>query len=50
LEIIEEVIEWQENIDFTFKSSIPYQKADPGNESVDIGYGKSKEKRSVWFR
>ena len=42
--IIEEVINGRKNIDFTFKSSIPYQKADPGNESVDIGYGKVKKK------
>ena len=42
--IIEEVIDGRKNIDFTFRSSIPYQKADPGNESVDIGYGKVKKK------
>jgi TonB-dependent SusC/RagA subfamily outer membrane receptor len=42
--IIEEVINGRKNIDFTFKISIPYQKTDPENEPVDIGYGKVKKK------
>jgi TonB-dependent starch-binding outer membrane protein SusC len=42
--IIEEVINGRKNIDFAFKISIPYQKSDPGNEPVDIGYGKVKKK------
>ena len=36
--IIEEVINGRKNIDFTFKVSIPYQKTDPENEPIDIGY------------
>jgi TonB-dependent SusC/RagA subfamily outer membrane receptor len=43
-EIIEEAINGRKNIDFTYKISIPYQKTDPGNEPVDIGYGKVKKK------
>jgi TonB-dependent SusC/RagA subfamily outer membrane receptor len=42
--IIEEVINGRKKIDFTFKISIPYQKTDPENEPVDIGYGKVKKK------
>jgi TonB-dependent SusC/RagA subfamily outer membrane receptor len=42
--IIEEVINGRKNIDFTFKVSIPYQKTDPENEPIDIGYGKVKKK------
>jgi TonB-dependent SusC/RagA subfamily outer membrane receptor len=39
--IIEEVINGRNNINFTFKGSVPYQnidKADPGDEPIDIGY------------
>ena len=42
--VIEEVINGRKNIDFTFKVSIPYNKTDPGNEPIDIGYGKVKKK------
>ena len=42
--MIEEVIDGRKNIDFTFKVSIPYQKTDPGNDPIDVGYGKVKKK------
>ena len=42
--IIEEVINGRKNIDFTFKGSIPYKKANPGDEPIDIGYGSVKKK------
>ena len=42
--IIEELIDGRNNIDFTFKGSIPYKKTDQGDESVDIGYGKANKK------
>jgi TonB-dependent SusC/RagA subfamily outer membrane receptor len=42
--IIEEVLDGRENINFAFKSSIPYEKIDPGDEPVDIGYQKVKKK------
>jgi TonB-dependent SusC/RagA subfamily outer membrane receptor len=42
--IIEEAIDGRKKIDFVYKVTIPYQKADPGDEPVDIGYGKVKKK------
>ena len=42
--IIEKEIEGRKNIDFTFPGSIPYLKADPKEEPVDVGYGKVKKK------
>lgn len=45
--IIEEVIGGRNNINFTFKGSVPVQgtyKADPGDEPVDIGYETVKKK------
>ena len=43
-QIIEEAIDGRENINFTFKVSIPYQKNEHSEEPVDIGYGKVKSK------
>ncbi len=46
-EIVEEVIDGRNNINFTFKGSVPYQKtdkADPGDEPIDIGYETVKKK------
>jgi Outer membrane receptor for ferrienterochelin and colicins len=45
--IIEEEINGRANIDFTFKGSIPYEKSDPKEESIDIGYGKVKAKDAI---
>ena len=42
--IIEEVINGRNNINFTFKGSIPYKKNEHAEETVDIGYGKVKSK------
>src|ERR1035437_645603 len=42
--IIEEVINGRNNINFTFKVTIPYQKNEHAEETVDIGYGKVKSK------
>ena len=42
--IIEEEIDGRNNIDFTFKASIPYQSAEKEEELVDIGYQKVKKK------
>ncbi len=42
--IIEEDINGRENINFTFKSAIPYKKTEKVEEPVDIGYGKVKSK------
>ena len=42
--IIEEPIDGRKNIDFTFKVTIPNQKTDPGNDPIDVGYGKVKKK------
>ena len=43
-QIIEEAIDGRENINFTFKVTIPYQKNEHAEEPVDIGYGKVKSK------
>jgi TonB-dependent starch-binding outer membrane protein SusC len=42
--IIEELINGRTNINFNYKTSIPYNKADGGDEIVDIGYDKVKKK------
>ncbi|MCX6302603.1 MAG: TonB-dependent receptor plug domain-containing protein [Bacteroidia bacterium] len=45
--MIEEVLDGRNNINFTFKGTVPYQinyKADPGDEPVDIGYQTVKKK------
>jgi TonB-dependent SusC/RagA subfamily outer membrane receptor len=42
--ILEELINGRKNIDFTFTAIIPYQKTDPLDEMVDIGYEKVKKK------
>ena len=45
--IIEEVTDGRNNINFTFKGTVPYQKierSDPGDEPVDIGYESVKKK------
>jgi len=45
--MIEELLDGRNNINFTFKSLVPYQKAlkaDPGDEPIDIGYKTVKKK------
>jgi TonB-dependent SusC/RagA subfamily outer membrane receptor len=42
--IIETDIDGKSNINFTFKGSIPYEKKEHAEETVDIGYGKVKSK------
>ncbi|MFH0842031.1 MAG: TonB-dependent receptor plug domain-containing protein [Bacteroidota bacterium] len=45
--MIEEPLDGRNNINFTFKSLVPYQityKADPGDEPVNIGYQTIKKK------
>lgn len=42
--IVEEIINGRQNINFTLKSSIPYEKNGHAEEPVDIGYGKVKSK------
>jgi len=42
--IIEETIDGRKNIDFIFKVPVAHQKSDPGDEQIDIGYGKVKKK------